>query len=126
MKLNRVVVLALLAFSLFAFGCKSASEKANEMADKSMYKPVAYANANKTGPALVVIPGAIKSANAAYSQKIGANNIADYAELELTKANFKVLERTDLGPMLEELALAANMGDAQSPVSYTHLTLPTN
>ena len=89
----------------------SSSQQANEMADKAMYKPIEYVNAKKKGPALVVIPGEIKSNNASFTQKFGANNIADYAELELGKANFRVLERSDLGPLLNEFTLAYTMGD---------------
>ncbi|MFC5302136.1 hypothetical protein [Azospira restricta] len=90
------------------------SETANQMADKAMYKPVEYANAGKPGPALVVIPGEVKSNNATFTQKFGPNNIADYAELELGKANFKILERADLGPLLNEFQLAYTMGDPQA------------
>src|ERR1700755_2972357 len=80
----------------------STSQQTNEAADKALYKPIEYANANKQGPALVVIPGEIKSSNATFTQKFTANNIADFAEIELSKANFQVLERTDLGPLLNE------------------------
>jgi hypothetical protein len=89
----------------------STSETANQMADKGMYKPIEYANAGKKGPALVVIPGEVKSNNATFTQKFGPNNIADYAELELGKANFKILERADMGPLLNEFQLAYTMGD---------------
>ena len=92
----------------------STSQQANEMADKAMYKPVEYTNAKKKGPAVIVIPGEIKSNNATFTQKFGANNIADYAELELSKANFKVLERADLGPLLNEFTLAYTMGNPQA------------
>ena len=92
----------------------STSEKANDMADKGMYKPIEYTNANKKGPALVVIPGEIKSNNASFTQKFGPNNIADYAELELGKANFKILERADMGPLINEFQLAYTMGDPQA------------
>jgi len=88
-----------------------ASKRANAAADKTLYKDVVYTNAAKPGPALIVIPGEIKSNNANFVQKFGPNNIADYAELELSKANFKVLERTNLGPLLNEFQLAYNMGD---------------
>jgi len=90
------------------------SKKANEMADKAMYKEIEYANAKKAGPALIVIPGEVKSNNANFMQKFGPNNIADFAELELSKANFKVLERSDLGPLLSEIQLAYTMGDPQA------------
>lgn len=93
-------------------GSGSASAQANAMADKQIYQPIEYANAGVRGPVLVVLPGNIKSNNATFSQKITGNNIADYGELELGKANFRVLERSLLGPMLNEVALAANMGNA--------------
>jgi hypothetical protein len=60
---------------------------------------------------LIVIPGEVKSNNANFAQKFGPNNIADFAEIELTKANFKVLERSSLGHLLQEFQLAYNLGD---------------
>ncbi len=92
----------------------STSDTANAMADKAMYKPIEYTNARKKGPAIVVIPGEIKRNNASFTQKFGPNNIADYAELELGKANFKVLERADMGPLLNEFQLAYTMGDPRA------------
>lgn len=92
----------------------SSSEKANEMADKAMYKPIEYVNAAVRGPNLIVIPGEIKSNNASFTQKFGPNNIADYAELELGRANFGVLERSDLGPILNEFQLAYTLGDVNA------------
>ncbi|MCX7897832.1 MAG: hypothetical protein N2441_08165 [Rhodocyclaceae bacterium] len=90
------------------------SEKANELADKALYKPIEYENAAIRGPSLVVIPGEIKSNNATFTQRFGPNNIADYAELELARANFGVLERADLGPLLNEFQLAYTLGDANA------------
>jgi outer membrane lipoprotein SlyB len=87
------------------------SKKANEMADKAMYKPIEYANAAIKGPQLVIIPGEIKSNNATFTQKFASNNIADFGELELSKANFGVLERSNLGTLLNEFQLAYTMGD---------------
>lgn len=92
----------------------STSQQANAMADKGMYKDVQYQNAGKPGPALIVIPGEVKSNNASFVQKFGPNNIADFGELELGKANFKVLERSDLGPLLNEFTLAYTMGNPQA------------
>jgi len=89
----------------------STSQKANAAADAAAYQKVEYTNKAKRGPALVVIPGEVKSNNAAFIQKFGPNNIADFAELELSNANFPVLERANLGPLLNEIALAYNMGD---------------
>jgi hypothetical protein len=87
------------------------SQQANQSADQALYQSVDYVNKNKKGPPLIVIPGEIKSNNASFTQKFTANNIADYAELELANANFPVLERSNLGPMLREFELAYNLGD---------------
>ena len=87
------------------------SQKANASADQALYKPVEYTNVGKKGPALVVIPGDIKSNNATFLQKFTSNNIADFGEIELSAANFQVLERSNLGPVLNEFALAYNLGD---------------
>jgi len=86
------------------------SDKANAAA----YQEVAYKNKAVQGPALVVIPGEVKSNNATFVQKFGPNNIADFAELELSNANFKVLERANLGNLLQEISLAYNLGDANA------------
>jgi hypothetical protein len=94
------------------------SNKANQMADKGMYKEVQYTNVGKKGPLLVVIPGDIKSNNASFTQKFGSNNIADFAELELGKANFGILERSSLGNLLQEFQLAYTMGDPQQARKY--------
>jgi curli biogenesis system outer membrane secretion channel CsgG len=90
------------------------SQRANASADQALYKPVEYVNRNKRGPALIVIPGEIKSNNATFLQKFTANNIADFGELELSNANFPVLERENLGPLLNEFELAYNLGDPQA------------
>lgn len=87
------------------------SKSANDAADKSMYKDVEYTNVGKTGPRLIVLPGEVKSSNATFTAKFGPNNIADFGELELSKANFQVLERSDLGPVLGEIQLAYSLGD---------------
>src|SRR6476469_6984612 len=90
------------------------SQRANESADQALYKPVEYMNASKRGPALIVIPGEIKSSNATFLQKFTSNNIADFGEVELSAANFQVLERSNLGPILREFELAYNLGDPQA------------
>lgn len=110
--MKRIMVVLLVVVSLC--GCKKASETAREAADAVAYKPVEYVNASVPGPQVVVIPGGIKAANATFTQKISENNIADFAEIELSKANFKVLERSDLGPLLNEIQVAVGMGDPES------------
>jgi hypothetical protein len=94
------------------------SQQANQTADKTVYQAVEYQNKNKKGPMLVVIPGEIKSSNATFLQKFTANNIADFGELELSNANFQVLERSNLGPVLREFELAYNLGDPQAARKY--------
>ncbi|HEX4325722.1 MAG TPA: hypothetical protein VH105_02840 [Burkholderiales bacterium] len=91
----------------------STSQAANAAADQAAYQEVDYTNKGRKGPALIVIPGDVKSNNATFTQKFGPNNIADFAELELSNANFPVLERSNIGPMLNEISLAYNMGDPQ-------------
>ena len=71
---------------------KETSQKANAAADQAIYQPVVYTNAAKKGPALIVLPGEIKSTNATFLQKFTPNNIADFGEVELSAANFQVLE----------------------------------
>src|ERR1700737_121500 len=72
------------------------SQKANASADQALYQSVEYVNKNKRGPALVVIPGEIKSNNATFLQKFTANNIADFGEADLSTPNFKCPD----GPIL--------------------------
>ena len=90
---------------------KETSQKANAAAAQTIYQPVTHTNAGKKGPAVVVSPGEIKSNNATFLQKFTANNIADFGEVELSSANFPVLERSNLGPLLREFELAYNLGD---------------
>src|SRR4029453_18188614 len=88
-----------------------ASAPANAAANTAMYQTVNYANAVTKGPAIIVLPGEVKSNNATFSQRYGPNNIADYAELELSQANFQVLDRANLSSVLREVELAYNLGD---------------
>ena len=97
------------------------SQKANEAADRAVYKPIEYTNASKKGPALIVLPGEKKSNNATFMQKFSANNIADFAEIELSNANFQVLERSNLGPILNEFSLAYNLGDPDAARKFLRM-----
>jgi len=97
------------------------SQKANDAADQTIYQPVVYTNANRKGPALVVIPGEIKSNNANFLQKFTANNIADFGEVELSSANFQVLERSNLGSIQKEFELAYNLGDPDAARKFLRM-----
>ena len=88
-----------------------ASARANQAANTAMYQTANYANVATKGPAIIVLPGEVKSNNATFSQRYFPNNIADYAELELSQANFQVLDRANLGSVLREVELAYNLGD---------------
>lgn len=104
------VFLAALSGPCPAFSFRSPSDRVNEEADRQMYRPRSYDNAGVQGPMVIVMPGEIKSNNATFLQKITSNNIKDFAEVELSSANFRVLERADLSPMLQEQELATQMG----------------
>jgi hypothetical protein len=88
-----------------------ASVRANQAADKGLYQAVTYANGATKGPVIIILPGEVKSNNATFTQRYAPNNIADYAELELSQANFQVLDRANLGSVLREIELAYNLGD---------------
>lgn len=92
----------------------SASRNANDAADKVSYKPLEYANVSKKGPQIVVLPGSVKSSNPIFVQRIQPNNIADFAEVELTRANFTVVERSNLKAIEREFELAYNLGDPKA------------
>ena len=121
--MNRSTTLIVLTLSAVLAGCMETkggvpvtrtSERANAAADQTLYQPVDYENQSVRGPTLIVLPGQVKSHNATFAQRVTPNNVADYGELELGRANFRVLERADLGPMLNEITLAVNMGDPQA------------
>jgi hypothetical protein len=87
------------------------SRAANESVDRAAYRRIIYSNAGKPGAALVVMPGEIKVTDAILTQQVLPSSIADWAELELAQANFKVLERSALGGVLVELDTATRLGD---------------
>jgi hypothetical protein len=92
----------------------STSQQVNQMAESAAYQAVHYRNSGKKGPMVVILPGQIKSNNVSFSRSISGNNIADFAELEMGRANFPVLERSDLGGLAREIELAYNVGDAKA------------
>ena len=68
----------------------SSSGTANEVASNTHRDQITYSNGNKLGALVHVVQGEIKSNNASFTQKVTANNIADFGELELSRANFKI------------------------------------
>ncbi len=104
----------LLVFALLLPSCKKATQTANEMADQSLYRPVEYRNAALPGPAIVVLPGSVSAGHILYRQKIKGENIADFGELEMSKAGFSVLDHENLAALVAEISLAAEMGDPQA------------
>jgi hypothetical protein len=95
-----------------------ASARANAAANTAQYQTVNYANAATKGLAIIVLPGEVKSNNATFSQRYGPNNIADYAELELSQANFQVLDRANLSSVLREVERAYNLGDPSKAQAF--------
>lgn len=87
-----------------------AQQDAAARAESSTYRAADYANAAKRGPRVIVLPGDIKTTNSAF--RPNANNIADFGELELGRANFTVLERSALGSMVGEMQTAFALGNA--------------
>lgn len=87
------------------------SRTANESVDRAAYRRINYSNASKAGAALVVMPGEVRITDAALTQQVLPSSIADWAELELAQANFKVLERAALGSVLMEVDTATRLGD---------------
>jgi hypothetical protein len=73
--------------------------------------PIVYVNKAKPGPQIIVLPGEIKTTNQDFKAKFSGENIADFAELELGNANFKVLERADLASVMQEVQTAYSVGD---------------
>lgn len=109
--MTRRPLVALLALLVLLPACKKASQTAHEMADQAAYQPIEYVNAATPGPALIVLPGELKSGHYLYRQKIGETNIADFGEMELQKAGFPILDRANLDAIVDEISLAAQMGD---------------
>lgn len=109
-----IIILALSSACSQIEKAHTAKDTATELANQKLYQPIEYVNKNRVGPALIVIPGEIKSNNASFTQKFSSNNIADFGELELGFANFKVYDRSDLGPLLNEVSLAANLGNSSA------------
>ena len=83
------LVFPLLAVAQNPVGASS-SGKANEVATNTAKPVIEYLNAAKDGARVVVTAGEIKSANSSFTQKVTSNAIADFGELELSRANFKI------------------------------------
>lgn len=92
--MKQYLIIAALATPLACFaqnpvGAES-SGRANEVASNTAKPAIVYTNASKEGPRVVVSQGEIKSANSNFTQKVTSNAIADFGELELDRANFKI------------------------------------
>ena len=100
----------LLAMALLT-GCGKSMQTAHELAAPNLYQGATYENATQSGPSLVVLPGNITSETYEFLSRIKSDNLREYGELELGKANFKVLEKNALSNIYQEIAVAANLGD---------------
>ncbi len=61
---------------------------------QQMYEEIRYAHASIRGASLIVNPGKFVSNDPAFNEKFSADKIADFGEIELSKANFEVHERS--------------------------------
>ena len=105
--------------SLADRGKHDVAEGEPDRRSRRLYQAVTYTNTNKKGPALVVIPGEIKSSNATFLQKFTANNIADFGEIELSSANFQVLERTQPRPVAARVRARLQPRRSRTPRAST-------
>ncbi|WP_173087065.1 hypothetical protein [Fundidesulfovibrio magnetotacticus] len=81
------------------------------MAEDNLYKPVEYVNAAQPGPTVLVLPGQVSAWSYEFLGKVNAQGLRDFAEVEMGKCNFKVLDRVENPAMLQEVAIAANLGE---------------
>lgn len=110
MRSSRTVLL-LMMLALLA-GCGQASKKAHEVADQNLYQAVEYANASQPGPTVIVLPGQVSAVSYEFLARVSPGALRDFAEAEMGKCNFKVLDRAEDQAMFGEIAVAANLGDA--------------
>ncbi len=90
------------------------SQQANQAADQAAYQPVAYVNASKPGPALVVIPGEIKSNNAYFTIEDHRRTTSPTSPRSSCRApTSRCWSAPTSGPLLREFELAYNLGDPQ-------------
>ncbi len=115
----------LLTLALLA-GCAKNKEIAHQIAAQNLYQDIAYENAAKPGPRVTVLPGEVASASYEFLAQVKPDGLREFAELELGKANFTVLDKNSLGDIYQEIALAANLGDGSvaSPLSQHDATPP--
>jgi hypothetical protein len=95
---KHIAILALISplicFAQNPVGAAS-SGKANEVASNTAKPTIEYSNSAVEGPRIVVDKGEIKSSNSSFTQKVTSNAIADFGELELARANFKITKNKD-------------------------------
>ncbi|AGW14322.1 hypothetical protein [Megalodesulfovibrio gigas] len=104
-------------------GCGKSMETARQLAAHNVYKEVAYENAAHPGPSVVVLPGVITSPSYEFLANVKPDTLLEYGELELGKANFKIVERNSLASIYQEIALAANLGDGSMSARFAKVDL---
>jgi hypothetical protein len=113
--MKKLPAVAALLLALTATAAVAGSSSSSSMA---ALPPITYVNAATAGPQVIVLPGEIKTTNNDFKTKFTGDNIADWAELELGKANFRVLERSDLSSIMQELQTAYSLGDPDAVKKY--------
>ena len=101
-----------LLLSLFLLvGCGKSMQQARDLAAPNMYQDATYENAAQAGPSVIVVGGTLTSKTYEFLSQIKADNLREYGEVELGKANFKVMEKNSLSNIYQEISIAANLGD---------------
>ena len=90
-------------------GCGKSLQQARDLAAPNMYQEATYENAAQSGPSVIVVGGTLTSKTYEFLSQIKADNLREYGELELGKANFKVIEKNSLANIYQEIAIAANL-----------------
>ncbi|KHK02920.1 hypothetical protein [Desulfovibrio sp. TomC] len=95
----------------FMTGCGKSLQTAHELAAPNLYKDAAYENASQSGPSVMVLPGRVACASYEFLAQVKPDNLREFGELELGKANFKVVDQNSMANIYQEIAVAANLGD---------------
>ncbi|KHK04107.1 hypothetical protein [Desulfovibrio sp. TomC] len=105
-------VVMLIPVVLLLFACQVEKHVEQDSLSKSnVVQKFSYKNKSIQGPLVVVLPGKISSNDLAFSMKVSNNNIADFAAIELSDANFQVVEASSHPAYLDEYLLALRQGD---------------
>lgn len=108
---KQAIAVTLLVFALIMAASGVVSAQTTPAALVAYCAPVVYANVDKPGGNIVVLPSELKSDNAVFKQQVSAGDIAAFASSELAKDHFTVLSLSDLGLSPEPVVQTLTKGD---------------